>query len=97
MTRPSRRELERALEDLGGDTETVREWVSAHFRSTVAEDGFATEFTVVDSDGDVIQEPDNEGRLCILETSHASFWVPSDEVPEWIDTDADLPVREVVR
>lgn len=98
MTRKSRREIERAVEDLGGDLDpqTVRGWVGACLRKSITEQGESeTRFTVVDENGDVVESPDHSGEVCIYRSPTdfgPHFWIDAEDVPDWIDVE-DLPVR----
>lgn len=101
MTRRSKREIERAVDDLGAnDAGTVHEWIGE-----VLAEGFtlefgaapSAEFTVVDDDGEVSRAPDHDGQVCIQRQSGdvgTEFWIDEADVPEWIDAEADLPVIE---
>lgn len=96
MTRKSKREVERALEDLGSDGGgDVHEWVENCLDEQLT-DGWETQFVVRDDSGDIVEESDHEGRVCVMETTGpagAEFWIGEDAVPDWVDVDEDLPVR----
>ena len=96
MTRRSKREIERALNDLAdAPPSNVRDWVRNHLSKQAEARDVAASFTVVDADGEVIDEPDHEGEVCVATTDAdfvAGFWVPESDLPDWIDREA-LPVR----
>lgn len=78
MTRKSRWEIERAVEDLadGGDERTVRAWVE----QLLADDGWGMAF----------QDPDRE--VLVATMNGAEVWLPPGEIPAWVERDA-LPVE----
>jgi hypothetical protein len=83
MTRKSKREIERAVEDLGGDDATVEVWVREYLKSV---DRFSFNISPEGGDGDgwVTIARGADGRV--------SQRIPEAEIPAWIDADADLPV-----
>ena len=82
MTRKSRREIERAVEDLGGDG-TVREWVREYLAGA----------------GDLAFEygcdpgVDSGGNVCLTAGPEFEIHASTDDIPEWIDVEGDLPVE----
>lgn len=96
--RRSKRELERAVDDLApAAPKTPHGWVNSYLENGWFEDGGGFEYTVVGADGEIIQEPDHSGKVCIWKAHSAvgtEFWAPEEDVPDWIDIDEDLPVRE---
>ena len=84
MTRKSKRELTAALDDVDGAPSTPRQWVRRHL-NTRLEDGFTLDFPESDT-------TDAE-TVCILDAERFEFYVPREDVPEWLDPDVDLPVE----
>lgn len=85
--RRSRREIESAVEDLGGDPEnaTVREWALAYLGETSGE--IQTSYRDTNPDGVRVVAP-REGAIWGIEC-----YAPREDVPDWVDVDEDLPVR----
>jgi hypothetical protein len=83
MTRRSKRELERAVEDLGGDADTVREWAEHYLDRLLAEEGFDFRFTAPAGEEPVPIFEDRDGFI---------YSVPAADIPDWIDHE-DLPVE----
>lgn len=96
MTRPSRRDIERAVEDLealavddlaDANGEATAVWASAYLDERLSEGGFAAGF------GDAGGERETAEETCILVEDGFSYYTPTDDLPEWVDADEDLPVR----
>lgn len=97
MTRKSKREIERALEeyDDGGDgPSTVEEWVEASLQRAAREDELTFTYTVIGSDGEIVEEGDHSEQVCVSRSDAGpDLWVAEEAVPDWIDVEEDLPVR----
>lgn len=96
-----RDDLEARLDDLATDaTASVRDWVDAVLAGewdVEFGDDPSAEFTTIAADGTVLDAPDHTGQVCILEMTGdvgTEFWIPETDVPEWIDVETDLPVKE---
>lgn len=87
MTRPSRRELESALDDVDVGVSSTEQWMR-EFLERRLERGFELDFSSPSAD-DVEEE-----TVCILTTEQFAYFVPREDVPEWLDLDADLPLEE---
>lgn len=83
MTRRSKRELERALDEVDGEASTTREWVEAYLEGALT-DGFDHTVGIGDD-----ATPDG---VCILANDYYTIHAPRDEVPAWISIERDLPV-----
>lgn len=96
MTRRSKREIERALEEYGdvSQAKTLDEWVEHCWEAAIISGEIMFTYTVVDSGGEVVEAPDRSDEICVQETGSMSLWVPSAAVPEWIDAEEDLPVGQ---
>lgn len=84
MTRRSKRELERALDEVDGEASTTREWAEAYLEGALT-DGF--DYTVGIGD-----DADPDG-VCILADDYYTIHAPRDEVPGWIKIERNLPVE----
>lgn len=96
MTRPSRRDIARAVEDLEalavGDLadangEAPAVWASAYLDETLATDGFGVGFDHAGGERETAEE------TCILVEDGFRYYAPTEDLPEWVDPDVDLPVR----
>lgn len=90
MTRKSERELERAVDDLGGDVDTPHEWVDRYLERTLGEHGFDVEYPPFNNEGDA-GGPSETERVPVKESGNYVFLAPRSDVPDWIDRE-DLPV-----
>ena len=100
MTRKSERELERAIDGLGGERDTVCAWAERYLERTIAERGFDLEFpppssgdagTVTLRNRSVVGASDEE-CIPVLELDHGTFFAPQSDVPAWIDVE-ELPAE----
>lgn len=78
MTRKSKREIERALDDVGGET-AVDEWVQSQFR-----EGFDVRYEDTTPLAD---------EILVAAGGVFEMYIDRDSVPGWVDVEADLPVR----
>lgn len=79
------------MDDLEGgtvDPSTVREWVHAYLDDSLA-DGFELDYGDDEPDGEAVRVlAPREGSTFGFE-----FYADPEDVPDWIDTATDLPVR----
>lgn len=93
-----KRDIEKALKDLGGsttDSTTVREWVNDYLDRSL-QDGFEVEYTHL-SDEEKAGTGDDADGVCVKVSvgkgsMSMEFWIPVRDVPDWMDRD-QLPVR----
>lgn len=91
MTRKSRRELERAVEDMGSSV-SVDEWIGRLW----VDGDIDIEPITVGADAEPIDDLDHEGEVNVWESVGSvpmSLWVPEAAVPGWVNVDK-LPVIE---
>lgn len=100
MTAPDDSDLEDRLAELEVEygvvgPDTPAEWVEQTIEASAREGTLGFTNTVVDESGEVVEAPDRSDQVCILgdpDASGASFYVPEEAVPDWIDVEEDLPV-----
>jgi hypothetical protein len=101
MTNPSERELEQALNRLSDVApDTVEGWVQDQL-VTHGDDGkrfnFESEFAATSADDEVVAKPSHDGQVCIYQNSNnvgPDIWADESAVPDWIDAENELPVKE---
>ena len=78
MTRKSERELERAIEALGGEADSVREWADHYVERMIAEHGFDLEWSdsTVTLRNPAAVSASTETRVPVLELDGGTFFAP---------------------
>lgn len=91
MTRQSRREIERAVEDLaGGGETTIREWLQEYALATASETG--VRLADPDRPTHPYADPEVDTVVAYVDTDGAEYCVPAADLPAWIDVE-DLPLQ----